>query len=160
MELYIKGESLAFECIYKKHKGRVHSFIARRLKKPEDVSEVFQNVFLKLHKSRGRFNSDYTVLQWLFTITNSEVLDFIKKRRIPTVQLDYDLPRPELASASIDQESLSILSKNEQEIVKLRYFSDLDYKEISKILGTSQSNARKILSRSLAKLRKVMVGRS
>lgn len=154
MDNYVRGESAAFDVLYHRHKAKVHGFLNKRLASPADVAEVFQNVFLKFHRSRDRYDSKYHVLQWLFTIARSELLDFCKKKRIKTVPIDEEHDRAHASTESFDLGECESLSVRERKVIELRFYSELDYDEISKQLNTSQGNARKILSRGLAKIRK------
>ena len=155
---YLRGESLAFDVLYYRHKTKVSSYLARRLDNATDVGEVFQNVFLKVHKSRERYDPKYSLLQWLYTITRSELLDFLKKRRLPTDSIADDFAAPEVDENRFDLAAVPGLSEKERKVLELKYLSDLEYDEISKLLGTSPVNTRKIVSRGLAKIRKA-VGR-
>jgi RNA polymerase sigma-70 factor (ECF subfamily) len=160
MELYTKGEYSAFEVIYKRHKSKIYSYLQKRLRKsPEAVEDIFQNIFIKFHKSRERYNPKYPLMKWLYTISRSEMLDYLKKPSLATTELEDwhqttdSNQEDEINHPALDLDAQSHLSEKEQLAIKLRYFSDQDFDEISLALNTSQSNARKLISRGLAKLR-------
>lgn len=162
MKYYQKGENQAFEILYLRHKDRVYSYLSRRVKDENDRAEIFQNIFLKFHKSRSVYDPKYSAIQWIYTISRSELLDFVKKKRIKTVPIFEEIVSEEETTVSpdIDLDELNGLTDREREVTRLRYYQDLDYDEISKVLGTSQGNVRKILSRGIGKLRKIMRGGS
>lgn len=160
MDYYQKGESLAFEVLYQRHKAKVYGYLRRRMPNSSDVAEVFQNVFMKVHKSRKQYDRSYTLAQWLFTITRSELLDYAKKKRVKTVSLEENMSHEEQVAVAreleLDLDQVDLTAR-EQKLIDLRFFSDMDYDEISEQLNVSQANARKILSRALAKIRKSMM---
>ena len=59
MELYKNGESMAFEVIYLRHKNRVYSYLDKRLFDKNMIDDVFQNTFVKFHKSRNLYSDKY-----------------------------------------------------------------------------------------------------
>ena len=155
MELYRKGENMAFEVIYLRHKGKVYSYLNRRLYDKGMVDDIFQSIFVKFHKSRKLYNSEYPLLKWLYTICRSELLDFAKKKKVELVEFEdhhSPLSMPDI-NESIDIDNEKLLSANEKLALKLRYYSDKDFSEISSELNTSDSNSRKLVSRGLNKLR-------
>jgi len=154
MKLYIAGEGMAFDVLYERHKGKIYGYITKRLPCSDDAPEVFQNAFLKFHKSRHLYDPKYSVMQWLYTVTRSELLDFMKKKKIATVPLIHEPPSDECAKPDVGLEDMEDLSEKERRTVELRYMSELEYSEISRILDISEANARKLLSRGLAKIRK------
>ena len=155
MELYKNGESMAFEVIYLRHKNRVYSYLYKRLFDKSHIEDIFQNIFIKFHKSRDLYSSKYPLLQWIYTISKSELLDAAKKKRITTVELQDEYPdiTHKETEDLIDIDSVKTLSSKEKEALKLRYYSDEDFDEISKILSTSPANSRKLVSRGLKKLK-------
>ena len=156
MELYRKDEALAFEVLYERHQAKVYTYLHKRLPHSDSVNDVFQNVFTKFHKARHKFDPKYEVLQWIYTITKNELLDYLKKKKINTIQIQEEL----LSTETQEHEQIDIslenaaLSTKEKEAIRLRYFSQKDFDEISHLLETNNTNVRKIISRGIAKLRK------
>ena len=159
MELYLKDEHFAFNVIYERYKSNVYSYLSKRLKDSAIVEEVFQNTFIKFHRFREKYDFKYPLLAWLYTLTRSEMLDYIKKNKVQFVQLGEELaiavPKNESNLIEMD---LQGLNQNEKDAIRLRYYEDKDFDEISKALKISQSNSRKIISRAIKKLKKNIVG--
>jgi RNA polymerase sigma-70 factor (ECF subfamily) len=157
---YQDGDHMAFEVLYLRHKDKVYSYIKSRLHKSDDVEDLFQKVFVKFHKSRHLYNSKYDVLPWIYTITKSEFLDFIKKKNVLTSQFNEVIHTntEDVKENSFDIQNEESLSHKEKNAIKMRYVDDNDFLEISKILEISESNARKIISRGLKKLKKKYTG--
>ena len=49
MSLYQKGENMAFEVIYNRNKGRIYSYLNKRISDDSAIDEIFQNILLKFH---------------------------------------------------------------------------------------------------------------
>ena len=145
---------MAFDVLYQRHKSKVLQYLSKRIENQTDLEEIFQGVFLKLHKSRESFDDRYLFVQWIYTITKSQYIDFARTRKIPTVELNPEIAAPENAKNEIDLNQVPALSNVEKQAIDLRFFQDFDYDEISQKIGKSESNSRKIVSRGLAKIRK------
>ena len=155
MLLYQNGNYMAFETLYLRHKDKVYSYLSKRIKDDDDTQDLFQKAFLKIHKSKNLYQSKYDVLPWFYVITKSVMLDFFKKKKFDTQEFSDDI-HADLETniySAFDVDNESMLSVNEKEAIKLRYYNDSDFTEISKILNTSGSNSRKLISRGLKKLR-------
>jgi len=154
MEKYQQGDYMAFEALYLRHESTVFTYLNKRMVDSSAKEEVFQNIFLKLHKCKHLYNSKHLFIKWLYTISRSELLDFFKKKNMKTIEFDealYHSSEPE--KPEIDLNEYKFLSNKEKEAISLKYFSDEDYDVISKKLNTSSSNARKLISRGLKKIR-------
>jgi RNA polymerase sigma factor (sigma-70 family) len=160
MELYKNGENMAFEVIYLRHKNRVYSYLDKRLSDKNIIEDIFQSIFVKFHKSRNLYNNKYSLLKWIYTICRSELLDSLKKNKIKLVQLTEDQLVVEAISDNnqIDLDAVKSLSEKEKIAIKLRYYSDEDFLEISKALETSEANSRKLVSRGIKKLKIKLLG--
>ena len=160
MELYKNGENMAFEVIYSRHKGRVYSYLHKRLSDKNLIDDIFQSIFVKFHKSRHLYNNEYPLLKWLYTISRSEMLDALKKKKMSFVELqDEHLPTQFNGPIDgIDLDEHKQLTQKEKEALKLRYYSDKEFSEIGKSLNTTEANSRKLISRGLNKLRQKLIG--
>ena len=133
MKLYQKGENMAFEVIYNRNKGRIYSYLNKRLPNDNSIDEVFQNILLKFHNSRMNYDSKYTLGKWIFTISRSELLDFKKKKKFIYDELkdEHLAAEPDETDKKIDLDDVKNLSENEKNAISLRYYSDKDFHEIS-----------------------------
>ena len=157
MRSYVTGDSLAFEKLFQRLSPKVYGFLRSRLQNQEDIDEIFQKIFMKFHASRTSYDPKYPVLQWLFVITKSALLDHLKsgKRKEKLKEkasLSQNDPAPSLSNC-MDETMLQTLSPEAQEVVKLRVIDELDFAEIALRLGKNEVSLRKILSRSLRKLK-------
>ncbi|MDD0851820.1 sigma-70 family RNA polymerase sigma factor [Halobacteriovorax sp. GB3] len=152
MAKYKLGESEAFDVLYSRFHQKVYAYLGKRLASQNAVDEVFQNVFLKFHKQRNNYNSDYAVSKWVFTIARSELYDFCKKKKVEVIEFDENNHGEQQDTK--EELDLSSLSSREREAIEGRYFKDLEYEEIAKDLNIAPANARKVISRAMTKLRK------
>lgn len=168
MLAYQKGEYEAFKVLYLRRKDKVYGFLKKRLVKEDDVNEVFQNIFLKLHRKKHLYDSKYLFIKWLYTLSRSELLDYVKKGKKDMISLTDELYESKIIpdQQTVDQDlSLDIndiqvnlkkvksLNNNEREALYRKFYSEEDYDEISRALGVSKVSARKIVSRGIEKLR-------
>lgn len=159
MEEYKKGNSMAFETLYDRHHERIYGYLSKRLYDEQSRKEVFQKIFLKLHRFRENYDQNHLFVKWLYTISRSELLDFLKQKKLDTVPLDQEnISLNEKSVEEIDLNEIKSLSDKERKALQLKFYSDTDYREISEALKTSQSNARKLISRGLQKLRYKLLG--
>lgn len=161
MELYKNGENMAFEVIYLRHKDRVYSYLDKRLSDKNVIEDVFQSIFVKFHNSRHLYSSEHPLLKWIYTICRSELLDSVKKsRKIKLVSINEDqlICETKEIDDKIDLDSVKSLSDKERLAIKLRYYSEEDFSEISKVLKTSEANSRKLVSRGIKKLKAKLIG--
>lgn len=161
MNLYKDGESMAFDILYMRHKDKVYGYLKKRLF-CEEVDDLFQLTFIKLHRSRELYDDKYEFLPWLYTISRSVLLDHFKKvkNRPNFTQIPDGLESIETdLDNDLDLEQFD-LAKKEKEALELKFSDDLDYEEMAKKLNTSQANSRKIISRALAKMRNSFKGTS
>ena len=160
MEFYKNGENMAFEVIYQRHKGRVYSYLNKRLVDKDCIEDIFQNIFIKFHNSRHLYNNKYPLLKWIYTICRSELLDSLKKNKVQFVSFDEKLFITELTknTEKIDLDNINSLSKQEKQALKMRYYLDVDFSDISNALKTSEANSRKLVSRGIKKIKARLKG--
>lgn len=162
MILYQRGDIEAFNCLYDKYKSMVYGYLHKRVYKRNEVDEIFQDVFLRVHQSRLRYKSEFPFEPWLFTVLRNSLIDYYrkKKKEYPNVSLD-DLEVTPSALQIEDKHNLdgllttnADLKRSQRQAIELRYGEDFSFEEIAETLGTTSSNARQLVSRALKKLRK------
>ena len=155
MELYVQGNYEAFEVIYGRHKDKVYTYLSKRLTDKNSIEDVFQNIFIKFHKSKQNYNPKFTLMKWIYTISKSELLDHLKKKKVTEVEFkETDAPlSTEAEGERLDLSNEPGLNEKEKKAIDLKFYSDQDYDQISQTLNTSKANVRKIISRGLKKLR-------
>lgn len=152
------GSHEAFEVLFERHKGKVYSFIKKRIRNPEDAEEIFQLVFVKLTTSRLTYKQEFAFTQWLFAVCKSTIADFFRKDRsgrIRDTEIDH-IPGEGSVTVGTNRDFKILdtaLNSTQKSIVEMRVFDELTFDEISDQLNISPSNVRQILSRSFKKIR-------
>lgn len=175
MTLYAThGEERAFRELYERHKNRVWAYLRKRLKSSEEASEVFQRVFLKLHKTRALFNPQWPFLPWLFQICYHELVsfwrtekkyqglvsweDWLTQNHNKTTEFSFPPQETRSPEAQVEQvmnsAAYQALSSREREVLASRFFDEKSFSDMAVALETSEANVRQILSRALRKLRR------
>ncbi len=170
MRKYQSGDAVAFDALYTRHSGRIYSYLYKKLENQSEADELHQAVFLKFHLSRHRYDPRFPVLQWLYVIAKSACVDFFRKqKRAPPVQDGVMLeeieseqgtsaPPVSQIAASPTLDALESLSPEQQQVIRWRHMDELSFQEISARLGKTEVNVRKMLSRSLTKLKATLAG--
>jgi len=113
------------------------------------------NKYFSNYISQKPRNSKYIFPKWIYTICRTVLLDNLKKKNLKTIELreSHELQEKEIEIEIFDLHSESSLSNDEKKAMEMRFYKDSDYIDISKALETSQSNARKLISRGIKKLK-------
>ncbi|HAZ11287.1 MAG: hypothetical protein A2X86_20585 [Bdellovibrionales bacterium GWA2_49_15] len=158
MLLYQAGDVQAFSAIFSRFEKPVYGYLKKKLSKSELVEEVFQDCFMKLHRSRFLYDSKYPVKAFLFTIAKSVLIDHFRKtgKEMPVQLVPADYPTNAPSTEALDK-ALLALAPREQAAVNARFIEDKTFQELATLLGTSEINARQILSRSMSKLKKILI---
>ena len=159
MQKYQTGDLAAFEVLYARHKAKVYGYLIKGLKDVNKADEVFQNVFVKLHRKKAQYDPKHAFIKWLFVITRTQMLDFIKGQKV-TESFEENLhsEQNEVSPGKIDFGDFNSLSGNERIALSMRYEEDSEFAQIASALGTSPGNARKIISRGLKKIKAALGG--
>jgi len=167
MRRYQEGDSAAFELLYQRYSAKVYGYLRKKLKTEVEADEVFQNVFLKFHRSRLLYSSEYPVLQWLFVIARTSLLDHLKAqareqgRRQAFSEEEKINPtlsqNPELVALSKSEPEILAkagLSDEQRQVLQLKIGDELSYEQIAERLRKSPESIRQIFSRGLKRVRK------
>lgn len=160
MTLYQAGEYEAFEILYRRHSGRVFEFL-RKKSDPQTAGELLQETFLKIHRSRARYSSQYPFLPWLFTVARNVHLDSLRRaenkitsRSTSDEGVDFGAASAMPAAVGLDMAlALESLPENQRRAIELRYLSDWSFEQIAAEMKTSPLNARQLISRGVKRLR-------
>ena len=161
MRAYLGGDERAFETLYRRHSARVYGYLRRKLRDRALVDEVFQGVFLKLHKTRRNYDPAYPFVQWLFVVVRTTLVDHFRKagRQVPIADepLDEDRlsqnPPPPSLDSEKEWEALNRLPPEQRQAIEMRVIDERSYEEIARKLNRSEAGVRQLVSRGLRKLR-------
>jgi RNA polymerase sigma-70 factor (ECF subfamily) len=80
--LHREGDREAFEAIVADYRSPVYSYLARCGVAPADRDDLFQTVFLKIHRAAGQYQAERPPHPWIFTIVANEVRSYLRRRRV------------------------------------------------------------------------------
>lgn len=160
MALYVQGDEVAFRELFLRYKGRVYGYLARRLSDVSTTDDLFQLVFLNLHRSRRLYDSKRLFSAWIFCITRNVIRDFLRQKRrdvnIAQKEMDIETILVQQEDASVEmqlEEAMKKVSPREREAIRLRFDKAMEFEEIARSLGTSEGNVRQVISRAIRKVR-------
>jgi RNA polymerase sigma-70 factor, ECF subfamily len=158
--LYGLDDTEAFNRLYLQIAPGIEHYLKRRLHHEEQVSDAFQQVFLKLHQYRHRYDIKYLPWQWIYVIARSQVIISSKKARLDSRHQEYDdsLSQNEDIEANNIQSdqlhsSLSLVDEATREILMDKFMDQQSYDEIALRLGVKPASLRQKVSRALKFLR-------
>ncbi|MEJ1223634.1 RNA polymerase sigma factor [Sediminicola sp. 1XM1-17] len=149
-QLKDKGtQSQAFEVLINTYKERLYWHIRRIVLDHDDADDVLQNTFIKVYKNIDGFKGDSKLFSWMYRIATNEALSFLKvkskKLGISNEELQNHIVDNLRADVYFEGEEIQLklqkaiaeLPEKQKLVFNMRYFEELKYEEISKILDTS-----------------------
>src|ERR1044071_8649332 len=167
----LQGEQNAYAELVNRYQGYVFTLVLRMIKSREDAEEVAQDVFVKAYRSLADFRGESKFSTWLYTITNTTCITFLRKKRLDIQSLDNekifeaaDNKGSGLGANAIEQksrvnmvtEAIAMLSTDDAEIITLFYKAEQNLEEISRILGIEPNTAKVRLHRARGRLKEKM----
>jgi RNA polymerase sigma factor (sigma-70 family) len=176
MRRYLKDDATAFEAIYAAYADAVYGYLVKRVWEVEEREEAFQKIWLKFHRSRERWSPEYPLLQWLFVISRSVLIDryrnaahtALDRAEHPGEGLEKTLgnlvsegPEERALEAESERTEAEIvgslrengLSEDQVAVVSMRAIDEEEYERIAARLGKTPASVRKIYSRAIEKLK-------
>lgn len=172
---YQSGDRNAISQLIERHSRRVRNYI-RMLVKDHDLTEdIFQETFIKAVRviDEGRYCDNGKFLSWVLRIAHNLVIDYFRNRRqnksVTESDAGYDVLgtlkfadrtiEDELVSEQIERDIRSLvesLPEEQREVVRMRYFAGLSFKEIAEQTGVSINTALGRMRYALINLRKLI----
>ena len=172
--LYVDGNNEAFDVLIDRHKDRVYSYILHYVKNPELADDIFQETFVKAivtikqnrYVENGRFSA------WITRIAHNLIFDYFRKEKSENLQStdagDINiLNRKELSEATVEDHIIlsqietdihrliMALPENQREVLQLRYFKDMRFKEIAMLTNVSINTALGRMRYAILNMRKM-----
>ncbi|MBH14575.1 MAG: RNA polymerase subunit sigma-24 [Cytophagia bacterium] len=147
-----KNDQNAYSEIMKSYKNSIYFTILKMIKNRDDAEDLTIEAFSKAFKNLHKFKKEFTFSTWLFRIATNNTIDFIRKKKLATTSIHTSLKDEAGQNIELDIKDSNlnpneITVKNEkkiivrqlvnklpekyQNLVKLRYFEELSYKEIA-----------------------------
>ncbi|MFP4368904.1 MAG: RNA polymerase sigma factor [Candidatus Kapaibacterium sp.] len=152
--------------LVQKFRNFVYSTALRYLQNHEDADDAAQEAFIKALDNLHKFKRGSSLKTWLYRITVNVSINSLRKRKLKKFITGRDEIDPDMFAGQFSADSgvmeddfnarfmkaLSELPEKQRETFALRYFDDLPYKEISGLLGTSESGLKANYHQAVKKL--------
>lgn len=156
-----------FEAVYARWFKPVYAYIRCRIWAENEAADVAAGVWQKVWEKRGQYNpARGRVEQWLFGIASHEVSSYCRRaylRRILSLSgFEENVPSAvsnDLGRMEIQEKTAALLaavhglSRQEKELIALKFYSGMNNREIAALVGKSESNVGTILHRAFVRLR-------
>jgi len=172
--------NMDIEPIINQYLKPVYNFVFRIVGNKNETEDITQEVFIKVWKNLEKFKSEQNLKPWIFKIARNTTFDYLRKRKnISFSQLDSqinvndnqksfaeniedteDLPDEIFMKKELGQElekALAEIRLDFREIILLRYIEELNFDEISEIVGKPLNTVKSHHHRGLADLRKIIL---
>ena len=175
VRLFLDGNSNSLDILLNRHKSKVFSFIMYKVKNKSIAEDIFQDAIIKVITSlqKGKYNEEGKFLPWVMRISHNLVIDhFRKQKRIPVVGKskkfeDFDIfdviDNNELTKEKnmmVDEQTqmlkklINSLPDSQREVLIMRHYEDLSFKEIAEKTGVSINTALGRMRYALLNVRK------
>ena len=172
--LYLGGEERAFEELLNRHQQKIYTSIYLFVKEQSLAEDIFQEVFIKIIDTlrKGKYNHEGKFLQWALRISYNMCVDYFRrnKRRpkvSPTETFDiFDVLQSSernaeqgiIRSQTHDKVRalVDMLPPEQREVVILRHYADMSFKEIAKLTRVSINTALGRMRYALINIRKLV----
>lgn len=174
IQRYINGDENSLNLLLNKHQRKIFSFIMMRVKERALAEDIFQDTFFKVIDSLkgGKYNEEGKFLPWVMMIANNLCMDHFRRiKRMPVI-VDSDgkdiLNVLRFAEESREDEIIRAqtvktvrelidkLPADQKEVLVLRHYADLSFKEIAEMTGTNINTALGRMRYALLNLRKMI----
>ena len=158
-----RGESDAFGILYDRYIGKIYRFIYYKTFVKETAEDITSDVFHKAFERIHSYNSTKgTFSAWMYRIARNSVIDHYRtqKQNIPIDDV-FDLHTENRTVEEHDaittlarvKEYMKTLPSRQREIITLRLWEELSYKQIAEIIGGTEDSAKMAFSRAIRELR-------
>jgi RNA polymerase sigma-70 factor, ECF subfamily len=171
---YVKGNENALAVLVNRHQSKIYGFIYSKIADRDICDDIFQDTFIKVIKTiktKG-YQEEGKFLSWVMRIASNLVIDhFRKAKKMPLQreQEDYNI-FDYLKESNLNMEGVMVetqiekdlqklvqeLPEDQREVIKMRYYEDLSFKEISELTGVSINTALGRMRYAVINLRKMI----
>lgn len=140
----------AFTAIIKKYQEKLYWHIRRMVVQHDDANDVLQNMFIKVWNGLDNFREDSQLYTWLYRIATNESLTFLEQQKrkaaVSLSDVENGLEDKLRAERNFDsnkiewklQLAMQQLPDKQRTVFNLRYYDEMPYEEMSRVLETSE----------------------
>jgi RNA polymerase sigma-70 factor (ECF subfamily) len=171
----IKGEQSCFEQLIHRHKNKVFAYISLYIRDQNLAEDIFQDTFLKVIQSvkAGKYSDNGKFLSWVMRIAHNLIIDHFRRiKQMNTVSNDNyesdlfnskrfaeDNVEDDMIKRQIHldvRKMITLLPDDQREVIILRHYAGLSFKEIADITDVSINTALGRMRYALINMRKMM----
>ncbi len=171
---YLEGNDKAFEVLLNRHREKIYTSIYLFVKDRDLAEDIFQDVFIKIIRTlrNGKYNHEGKFLQWAMRISYNMCVDHFRKNKKRTkVSPSETFDIFDVLESQEDNEETNIiksqlhkkvkelvdqLPEEQREVVILRHYADMSFKEISQLTRVSINTALGRMRYALINMRKMV----
>jgi RNA polymerase sigma-70 factor (ECF subfamily) len=171
---YIAGDEKALEILINRHNQRISSFIYSKVLDRDVAEDIFQDTFIKVIKTlkKGNYSEEGKFLPWVMRIAHNLIIDYFRKnKRMPKFEGSDDFNifsvikdeklnvEKQIIKDQIESDLTLLieeLPEDQKEVLVMRIYKDMSFKEISENTGVSINTALGRMRYALINLRKIV----
>lgn len=171
---YIDGDENALAILIKRHQSKIYGFIYSKVSDRDIADDIFQDTFIKVIKTLklNSYNEEGKFLPWVMRISHNLIVDhFRKNKKMPMFRETEEFSifsimtdnSPNIENRIITEQVESDLKRlidelpdDQKEVLQMRIYQDLSFKEIADMTGVSINTALGRMRYALMNLRKVI----
>ena len=171
---YVAGNETALATLINRHQSKIYGFIYSKISDRDVSDDIFQDTFIKVIKTlkSNSYNEEGKFLPWVMRIAHNLIIDhFRRNKKMPlfreteefsifSIMTDNSLTiENQMISDQVEKDLRKIieeLPEDQKEVLVMRIYQDLSFKEISELTGVSINTALGRMRYALMNLRKVI----
>lgn len=161
MARYSSGDAEAFDELFRRYEPRAYAFFLKRTRSPQRAEDLYQELFLRIHRAREQFDATRAFTPWFFQIANRLLIDdqrrayHGKEVSVEGFEAASAQPTSEALAADLEEAELLLdtLSPDERYIVVAAKVGGIGYPELADHLGKSVDAVKKMASRAIQRIR-------
>lgn len=177
---YLEGNNSAFDVLLKRYESLVFSYIIRSVKNKDIAEDIFQDVFVKIvvQLKKGNYSENGKFSSWMMRITHNYLLDYHRSASVKHFDSDTKIDSKVMNNLSYSERNdgegtlifnqtandikrlIELLPDNQKDVVLMRYFEDLSFKEIAEKTNCSINTALGRMRYALINLHRMAVKNS
>lgn len=165
LQMVKRGEDGAFGKLYDLYFIKIYRFIYYRVGHKETAEDLAEEVFLKIYSKINSLGHEGAFEGWMYQIARNLVIDHYRKQKLTVALedveniLEYESNIVDVLSLEQEQKTvlklLKQLSSDEQAVIKMKFFENLDNNTIATLLEKTEGAIRVIQHRAISKLQKM-----
>lgn len=153
--------------IYEEYSAKIYRYFRYRVKNVWDVEDLTTAVFIKVYSKLDQYDGRHPFGAWIFRIAHNTLIDYMRKKKecpvdqetFSTIKATDKLPEECLVtqeSTAVLWQKVHTLTKDQRNVISLRYLADLRMNEIAEILGKTEASVKILHFRGIKKLQQLM----